>query len=410
MKFPAAVALALLTLPALAGPPTLDALEGEWWDEAGQMKLGIGPDGTGSLLDCPSQTIQLGPLAMLENGKLTFSPQGKPVTEWTASMDGEFLVLARAGAGSLRCRRETRGARTDRLGRMLAELAGVAGPPAAREQRRERALKIRAEAEPVILSLAGSDVKAQENLLKGLLAENAPAALETLKELEGLRLSSKELSCMNNLKEIGCDLLLYESRNEGYPETLDGIRTKDLASDPRLFHCPASGKDDAYVYIFPGKGDETPGDAVIAHDRDPHPNGLRCVLTFQGTVLKLDGEEFRKALTDGVRNLQPRIAISSAEIVETKGRRELVVKGTVSGLRVAESDGQKVVRATVKLMRYPVGGRQLESEGVPLEGPAKDQPLSFSLRLDMGDADEAFVRLKDEVRGDSFSQAVEFKK
>lgn len=111
---------------------------------------------------------------------------------------------------------------------------------------------------------------------------------------------SKNTQCKNGLKQIGIYVTLYESKYRKYPKSLADLRSPDLANDEKLFRCAVTGKDDAYVYVFPEKGDETAYTAILAYDREPHPDGARSVLLFSGVVRTLDKDQFAQALKSGV--------------------------------------------------------------------------------------------------------------
>ena len=418
MKHLTAVALTFMfSLPALADPPTLDSLKGTWWDEEGAVMLEIGADGAGTVLDCSSQGSKAGQFSIDAAGKLSFAPQGSPSSEWTASMDGDFLLLTSGKDTKQRCRRETREEREKRFVQDFAELNELSMSlktpsmeAGAANRARKRAEELMAELKVLLPSLAGADGKAQEAAMERMLAKHAPALMKELEAAKAAaRASARTTACRNNLKQIGVYFALYESKHRAWPRDLDAIKSKDLATDEKLFRCPASGLDDAYDYVFPEKGDETPTDAVMGFDRDAHPDGSRCVLSFAGAVQEMDQADFDRARKEGMNAVKPLIVITAAKVTDG----EVVVEGTVANLRSAKEGGPKGVRARVSLRIYGRTKAPQVSETQALSGDGSG-PLEFTLRWKPGsealNAGSLVIEVVDEVRDERFVQDVELKK
>lgn len=120
---------------------------------------------------------------------------------------------------------------------------------------------------------------------------------EREKILSGAADRAKTVSCKANLKELAMAAILYESRSRKLPASL-----KDLSEDvrsPRVFRCPLTGREDAYEIVRIADASSAATDALFLHERDPHPDGKRCVATWGGAVVLLDEAAFQQALKEG---------------------------------------------------------------------------------------------------------------
>ncbi|KAF0245064.1 MAG: hypothetical protein FD180_1953 [Planctomycetota bacterium] len=395
--------MALLALDLFAAPPTLGSLGGPWWSEDGTTAIDVGDEGFGTLQHCELQKVHDGRFSMSSDGKLTFAREGNPAVAWSAAMDGDFLVLTDAEGEALRFRRESREARTGRCGRILLELRdlnrsletpNIEAGAADRIQRRIGELKPRMEV--ILCSLAGRSDKAQEQLLEAILEKVAPEAVEAA------RSAAHETECLNRLKQVGIYFALYEMKKGAWPKAIDDIKAPDMLTDEILLSCPVTGKRDAFTYVHPEKGDKTPADAVVAWEKDAHPNGDHHVLTFEGRVTRLNDDELKVALKEGVGKAMTRVTITSTKFSPTPDGLELVVEGTVEGLRVGVNAGKPCVKARAILQGFGQRKAPYTSDATAISGAPGDQPLAFTVRLNLGKEDpkrmSIGIDVHDEVR------------
>jgi hypothetical protein len=407
-------AIALMALSPAAEPPTLDSLRGSWWDEDGSAMFLFDNGDAGSVLDCPSQKTQPGRFQISDIGKLVFTPKEGPASAWGASRDGEFLVLAASDGTTHRCRHETRSDRELRCmaaHRDYSEAKRATEVPNAPEGEADRLWKRCDEAKvaywTLLGSLAGDNSAAREKLLEELLERSSPEAAKAARE------ATQQQECSNALRQIGMYCSLYENKFKAWPKNLAALERPDMATDKKAFRCPVTGNDNAYAYVFPSKDFETPLDAVMLYDRDPHPNAKRGVVCFSGEVIFLGKEDFELALKEGVDKARPQVQVVSARIVDEGGKRQLVVEGKLSRLKASGKDPNPGVRGTVTL---EVAGRRkvpLESLPVRLEGAAGSQ-MPFTVRVGLGSevAKDLMIWavVHDDVREDDFRTRIELTK
>ncbi|NUN48906.1 MAG: DUF1559 domain-containing protein [Candidatus Brocadiae bacterium] len=404
--------LSLLAVPAHAGPPAIGHLSGPWWDEQGRTMLDIGDGGEGFFMECGGQVSRPGRFTLEASGKLSFASQDVETMQWTLAMDGDRLVLTASDGTVARYRRESRECREARCGRLIVEAAEILRSlerpnveAVAAEKARARVAEHESEFLRILGSLAGDAPGAQDSLMEKLLSKHAPEAVEAA------RLASRETECSNQLKQIGVYIALYEAKNRAFPKNLGELETPQLASDPALFTCPVTRMRNSYIYVVPAKGDDTPEDAVMAYDREAHSNGLRNVLTFAGSVVKLDDAELKMALKDGTKMARPGLTVLSSSFSATPDGLILTVEGRLERLRAGKKSDKPFVSASLSLRGFGLREAPYESTPVTVKGAPGDQPLRFTVKLNMGketpDRVSVDLILRDEVRGDRFSVPID---
>jgi hypothetical protein len=404
----------LLVLTAVAAPPSLDDLRGTWWDEEGELMFEMKAEGAGTLIQCELQLTLEGQFGMDAPGTLSFAPKGLAARKWTASMDGEFLVLEGTDGRKLRYRRETRSQREQRCldaytawteAKRAVEVPNAPAGEADRLWSRCEELKI--SFRTLLGSLAGDGEEAREKLLEELLERASPEAAKAVRD------AAREVKCSNGLKQIWIYCVLYEAKTKEWPRNLAALERPDIASDHSLFQCPVTANDNAYTYVVPPKGDQTAPDAVMLYDRDPHPDAKRGVASFGGEVLRLGQEDFERALKEGVDKARPRVEVTSARLVDDSGKRFLVVEGRLSGLKASVRNPGPGTRGRISL---EVSGRRkapFESPPVRLQG-AEGSQLPFTLRVDLSLSDGKdlviWAVVHDDVREADFRTKVDLTK
>jgi hypothetical protein len=110
------------------------------------------------------------------------------------------------------------------------------------------------------------------------------------------RVEATATGCMNNLKQIGLAMMLFESREGKYPDTLDAVvRSGDLP-EPLACPCHEGGK---YVYLtLPASPNLIlePSGWIIAHENAPNALGKRTALFLDGHCELMDEKAFQERL------------------------------------------------------------------------------------------------------------------
>lgn len=299
----AALLASLAPAVACAAPPDL---KGTWWDEWNTDRYEFQEGGKGVWTASGEKESSVGAFSFPDDGTLKFVPEGGPARTWKISMRGELLAMTDADGTERQYRRESSEERWGRAADVFAEMVFLEkAKKAEKDAGRREALSLRSkEIEPRLGGLCFSLGNwKDEELLKQLLVaakkRRPDMNWDDEKALKAGQEAGRLVSCKNSLKQIGVYIALYESKHRKYPKSFADIQVKDLAKDPKLFHCPLTDIDDAYVYVYPEAEDETSPDFIIAYDRDPHPDGSRNVLLFFGRVETLSAEEFEEALKAG---------------------------------------------------------------------------------------------------------------
>lgn len=149
----------------------------------------------------------------------------------------------------------------------------------------------------------------------------------------------------------------------------------------------------------------------MAYDREAHSNGLRNVLTFAGSVVKLDDAELKMALKDGTKMARPGLTVLSSSFSATPDGLILTVEGRLERLRAGKKSDKPFVSASLSLRGFGLREAPYESTPVTVKGAPGDQPLRFTVKLNMGketpDRVSVDLILRDEVRGDRFSVPID---
>lgn len=112
------------------------------------------------------------------------------------------------------------------------------------------------------------------------------------------REQARRIVCMNNLRQIGLGLFMYaDDHNDKLPPDLNfSIIGKYLGSNPKILMCPATRREDPYVY----RGATlTVGDTpwmITVHDKKGNHEGGRNVAFLDGHAEWVTEERFRKLI------------------------------------------------------------------------------------------------------------------
>jgi prepilin-type processing-associated H-X9-DG protein len=122
-----------------------------------------------------------------------------------------------------------------------------------------------------------------------------PPAAPTLGPLA----QTRQLGCMNNLKQIGVALRLWSAANQGkIPETLQQLVDANFIQADVLT-CPLASSDRTCDYFFaPYSPGRAAPDRIVACDLDPHggPGGKRVVLFVDGHIEAVSAAKFEERL------------------------------------------------------------------------------------------------------------------
>jgi hypothetical protein len=121
-----------------------------------------------------------------------------------------------------------------------------------------------------------------------------------------------EEDCRAHLRQIGVYFSLYRDRFHQEPSGFRDICRPEMATDKGIFICPFRPPQEhihdsdsglfgpyeqyehlaGYDYRPPTAGAGSGERWAVAWDRDPHPDGRRCVLFYDGTVELVDAAAF----------------------------------------------------------------------------------------------------------------------
>lgn len=151
------------------------------------------------------------------------------------------------------------------------------------------------------LALAGTIVSAVM-IFVGLFMTGILAAM-LMPALARARTEARKAACMNNIKNIGIGMAMYQNDHQAWPESLEDIYPEYINSKD-LFRCPATGEGgaaefpDSYIYRKPDSPIQTMGEDVmntpVVFDKKGNHSGGRVVLFPDGHVEFLSEEEFRR--------------------------------------------------------------------------------------------------------------------
>jgi len=112
------------------------------------------------------------------------------------------------------------------------------------------------------------------------------------------RAQARRIACMNKLRQIGLGLFMYADDHDDKlpPDLKFSTIGKYLASNPKLLKCPATRREDAYVY----RGAtltvaDTPW-VITAHDKKGNHQGGRNVVFLDGHAEWATEERFQKLI------------------------------------------------------------------------------------------------------------------
>lgn len=412
--------VAAIVAPARALPPDDKELKGEYWDEWNVDKVEFLAGGKAVWTTFSTKAAVRGEFSVPKDGELKFVPEGgAPVRTWKCAFQDGLLVLTDENGVEKNYRPESLDGRRSRTADLFIEVARldkarrVAGdePDDAGMSLKDRELEARYAG--MLVSL-GEDPNGPPppsillivKLRRPDIYDDMVAALKQAME------SSRATDCKNRLKQIGIYVALYEAKFRKYPQALKDLLQDGLVEDESWFGCSLSGKPNSFTFVAPPKGDDTPPDFVIAYDTDAHPDGWRNVLTFQGSVIDLDAEDFAVARKDGTKAAGPHLNVKSAQVVAKKDGYEAVVEGTITNLRAVEKDGEKSLRAELELSSFSKG--RFKAKPQHFEGPVSTDGLPFRAVLKLGTKDPGkgmavMIDLRDFGRGKSrFNEYVDF--
>lgn len=414
------VGLASVISTARALPPDEKDLKGEFWDEWNVDKVEFLAGGKATWTTFSTQAVIRGKFSIPDDSSLKFAPDdGAPARTWTYALHEGFLVLVDARGVQKTYRRESLDARRGRTADVFIEIALLdKARRAAGDESDDAALSLKhqeleSQYTGLLLSL-GEDPKGPPppSIVLIVKAHRPDVIDDMLAALEQARASSRAVDCKNRLKQIGIYVCLYEAKFKKWPQTMKDLMQEGLAEDENLFVCPLCGKAGSYTFVAPSKGDDTPPDFIVGYDTDAHPDGMRSVLTFQGSVFGLDAEDFAVAKKDGAKAAGPHLKVTSAKVLAIKDGYEAVVEGTITNLRPLEKDGKKLLSADLELSSFSRGSFRAKPQR--FEGPVADDGLPFHAVLKLGAKDPGtgmavMIDLRDFGRGKTrFNEYVDF--
>lgn len=426
---------AFLALPAVsAHADPRGELAGDWWGTIAERRLSLAADGTLTEFR-PADAAERKGTWEVAGDRLTMRVEGRPEAETLAfAIEGDFLTLMDAEGRTARLRKEARADREKRLTDLLVE-----GKRKRRESeeepdqfRRERLIAestaATKQAEPILRSLIGADRGKQSAYADALVGARAPELLETSRAVAGgaeviqPRASEppgSKKSCSNHLKQIGVYFALYESKFKEYPKSIAQLMRPDMCTDEKLMHCPADaeGQVNRYGYARPAKGDATPADAVMAWDLVPHQDGTRNVLLFQGRVLSMNEEDFRRALAAAGGKLTlapPRARDVKARSRVQEGKLVVTVRAKIVDLKPETADGKERVKGRIRTVAIVEGkavesGVQVVSGDVSADGYAVEVTVTLAIS-DPDRIDSVTLLVEDRIAGETGETRIEGKK
>lgn len=146
------------------------------------------------------------------------------------------------------------------------------------------------------LALAGTIVSAVMIFI-GLFMTAVWAAM-LMPALARARGEARKAACLNNIKNIGTGMAMYQNDHGQWPESLRDIHP-DYIESKGIFQCPAAGDDggeefpDSYIYRKPPADADRMNTPVVFDKPGNHREG-RCVLFPDKHVEFLTEEEFRR--------------------------------------------------------------------------------------------------------------------
>jgi hypothetical protein len=111
---------------------------------------------------------------------------------------------------------------------------------------------------------------------------------------------ARQLSCMNNLRQIGLAIRMYRiDHDDKMPANLQALIDKKYLSNRKVFRCPSvrPGEEGAIDYaMVKTEGKTFEETSIIVYDRTGnHAEGRNCLL-YNGQVVWLAEEDFKKRM------------------------------------------------------------------------------------------------------------------
>lgn len=289
---------------AFAEPPKCPIAPGTWWNEWNSDRFEVDQDGKASWFACALFTEkEAGRFSAPDEHTLCFKPDdtGKKTRTWKSSIREGLLVLQSSEGIEQVYRRETVEERWGRAADVFVELLDLRSVRPSAAEGTETAFKARDE--ELVQKSAGLVASLTDGYPEGFMDKILPQIKKRRPErlaevLASLKLPKEAveiIDCRERLARIGAELVHFEEKFKKYPKSFVELKEGGFGGDPTNFDCPAGGKRDAFVYVFPEKGDATEPDAVVAYERDPHSDGSHCVLWFNGRVMCLDAKAFEES-------------------------------------------------------------------------------------------------------------------
>lgn len=436
MKFASLFALfALVALPLPAEPP--DALVGDWWGTIAERRVSFAADGTLTEFR-PSDAAERKGTWSLDGAKLAITWEGRSAADaFTIALEKEELVLTEADGRSARLRKEARADREKRLTDMLVEGLRKLRDSDEEADQFKRAQMIREsrdlaeKSESLVRSLAGADRGKQQAYTTGLVKAREPGLIEephapadgdtTSVQPRAAEAPGAKRNCINSLKQIGVYFALYESKFKKYPRSINDLKDPAMLTDESLLHCPAdaAGEEHTFRYVVPAKGDATAPDAVMAFDPIPHKDGTRNVLLFQGRVISMAEEDFRKALaaSGGTLNVGARRTKGAVARSEVKdGKVVVTIRAKIVDLKKGALDGKEQVKARVRAVASVEGESKAVESGVRVvagEPAAEGTEIEITVTLpcsDPGKIESVTLLVEDRVAFETGETRIDGKK